>query len=162
MPTKKKTAKQLDREINAALDDRNDERRMEEITRDRVHDPLKNEKITRTDDIKITLLDAIGPETWKLVFTNGQKYGGFNGGRILVTLHGDLMDPLAGLAWSIERGEPYVHHIWVDPDARRRGLTQRLFKAYKDQVSPKLVVKGPFTKGGRAAAQRAGAILDDD
>ena len=157
MPGKKKTtAKQLDREIDAALD----ERRMEEITRDRVMEPLSNEQITRTDEIKITLLDAIGPEPWKLVFTKGRNYGGANGGRILVTL-GGVDDPLAGLAWATEYGKPFVHHIWVDPEARRRGLTQRLFKAYKDQVSPELVVKGPFTKGGRAAAQRAGARLDD-
>lgn len=161
MPTKKKTPKQLDREIDAALDDRNDERRMEEITRERVLEPLINEQITRTDDIKITLLDAIDPEPWNIVFTKGRNYGGASGGRILVSL-GGVADPLAGLAWATEHGEPFVHHIWVDPDARRRGLTQRLFKAYKAHVSPKLVVKGPFTKGGRAAAQRAGAILDND
>lgn len=160
MPPKKKTTKQLDREIDAALVPHDDDRRMEEITRERVLEPLINEQITRTDDIKITLLDAIGPEPWKLVFTKGKNFGGANGGRILITL-GGVQDPLAGLAWSTEYGEPYVHHIWVESDARRRGLTQRLFKAYKEHVSPKLVVKGPFTKGGRAAAQRAGARLDD-
>lgn len=157
-PTKK-TARQLDGEIDAALEV-HDDRRMEAITRERVLEPLVNEQITRTEDITITLIDAIGPEPWKLVFTKGRNIGGANSGRILVTL-GGVDDPLAGLAWATERGEPYVHHIWVESDARRRGLTQRLFRAYQAHVSPELVVKGPFTKGGRAAALRAGARLDD-
>jgi hypothetical protein len=134
---------------------------MERVTRERVHEALVGERVTRQEDIQITLLSAVGPETWQLVFTRGRNYGGANGGRILITLHGNLNDPLAGLAWATEYGRPYVHHVWVDADARGRGLSQVLFDAYRSEVSPDLVVVGPFTKGGRAAALRAGATIEE-
>jgi hypothetical protein len=161
---KKKSAKQLDREIAASLAGKpgsghNGDGGMERVTRERVLEPLVGERITRSDDIQITLLPSIGPEPWKIVFTRGRNYGGANGGRILVTL-GGLIDPLAGLAWATEYGRPYVHHVWVDRDARGRGLSQVLFDAYRSDVSPDLVVVGPFTKAGRAAAERAGATIE--
>ena len=160
-PAKKRTpAKQLDREIGEVLAKHrsNGNGGMERVTRERVLEPLAGERITRTEDIQVTLLPAIGPEDWKLVFTRGRNYGGANGGRILVTL-GGMHDPLAGLAWATEYGKPYVHHVWVDADARGRGLSRVLFDAYRSDVSPDLVVAGPFTKAGRAAAERVGATL---
>lgn len=156
---KKKTpAKQLDRDIEASLVARSASTggNMESITRERVQEPLVGERVTRSEDILITVLDAIGPEPWKLLFTRGRNISGAAGGRILITL-GDTRDPLAGLAWSTENGKPYVHHVWVDSDVRGRGISQQLFDAYRSDVSPDLVVVGPFTKGGRAAAVRAGA-----
>jgi hypothetical protein len=157
----KKSAKQLDREIHDALGkpQGNGNGGMERITRERVHEPLIGERITRDEDVEVALLPGV-PETWKLVFTRGRNYGGANGGRILITL-GGMHDPLAGLAWATEHGRPYVHHVWVDADARGRGLSQVLFDAYRRDVSPELVVVGPFTKGGRAAAERAGAIVEE-
>jgi GNAT superfamily N-acetyltransferase len=118
------------------------------------------ERAVREEGIQITLLSAVGPEPWRLVFTRGRNVGGASGGRILITL-GGVEDPLAGLAWSTEHGSPYVHHVWVDPDARGRGLSRVLFDAYRSGVSPDLVVAGPFTSGGLAAARRAGATLVD-
>ncbi|MDQ3300607.1 MAG: hypothetical protein M3619_28840 [Myxococcota bacterium] len=164
VPSAKKTsAKQLDHEINEALAKRpSGNGGMERVTRERVHEPLVGERIDRRDKIKITLLSAIGPEPWDLIFTTGKKLGGFPGGRILIVLsNGGVADPLAGLAYSVEHGRPYVHHVWVDSDARGRGLSQVLFDAYRSQVSPELVVVGPFTKAGRAAAERAGAIIEE-
>lgn len=157
--SKKKPAKQLDREIREVLRrDGNGNGGMERVTRERVLEALGDERITREQGIEITLLQAVGPEPWKLVFTRGRNYGGANGGRILITL-GGLNDPLAGLAWATEYGKPYVHHVWVDSEARGRGLSQVLFDAYRSDVSPDLVVAGPFTRAGRAAAERADATL---
>jgi len=132
---------------------------MVQVTKDRVHEPLIGERIIRSEPVYVELLKG-RPEEWKLVFTRGKNYGGAQSGRILITL-GGTDDPLAGLAYSIEYERPYVHHFWVDPDARRRGLTQVLFDAYRSEVSPELVVVGPFTRGGRAAAERAGATIED-
>jgi GNAT superfamily N-acetyltransferase len=69
--------------------------------------------------------------------------------------------PISLQSRSTEHGSPYVHHVWVDPDARGRGLSRVLFDAYRSGVSPDLVVAGPFTSGGLAAARRAGATLVD-
>jgi GNAT superfamily N-acetyltransferase len=160
-PAKKTPAKQLNREINEALAKRsNGNGGMERVTRERVLEPLVGERIAGTQDIEITLIASIGPEPWKLVSTRGRNFGGANGGRILITL-GGLQDPLAGLAWATEYGRPYVHHVWVDSEARGRGLSQVLFDAYRAEVSPELVVVGPFTKAGRAAAERAGATIEE-
>ncbi len=135
---------------------------MERVTRERVHEALADEKVTRREPIRITLLAAIGPEAWELIFTTGRNYGGARAGRILVVLPGSgPRDPLAGLAYAVEYGRPYVHHVWVDEDARGRGLSRVLFDAFRSEVSPTLVVVGPFTKAGRAAAERAGAIIEE-
>lgn len=160
-PAKKTPARQLEREIEETLAKRPDGNGgMERVTRERVHEALVGERVTRTDPVSITLLDAIGPEEWKLVFTKGRNYGGASAGRILISL-GGVSDPLAGLAYAVEYGRPYVHHVWVDTDARKRGLAQILFNAYQSEVSPELVVVGPFTKAGRAAAERAGATIEE-
>jgi GNAT superfamily N-acetyltransferase len=158
----KKPAQQLEREIGEALQSANadDGGAMARVTRERVLEPLVGERAVREEGIQITLLSAVGPEPWRLVFTRGRNVGGASGGRILITL-GGVEDPLAGLAWSTEHGSPYVHHVWVDPDARGRGLSRVLFDAYRSGVSPDLVVAGPFTSGGLAAARRAGATLVD-
>lgn len=162
-PRAKKTpAKQLDREIAASLARGGGDGGMERVTRDRVHEALVGERVTRRDPIEVTLLSAIGPEPWELIFTTGKNYGGARAGRILIVIRGGgPADPLAGLAYSVEHGRPYVHHVWVDPEARGRGLSRALFDAYRSEVSPDLVVVGPFTKGGRAAAESAGATLEE-
>lgn len=161
--SKKKTpAKQLDREIDAALVRGNGDGGMERVTRERVHEALLGERVARRDPIEVTLLSAIGPEPWDLIFTTGKNYGGARAGRILVvTRGGGPADPLAALAYAVEHGRPYVHHVWVDPEARGRGLSRVLFDAYRSEVSPDLVVVGPFTKGGRAAAVSAGATIEE-
>src|SRR5271167_2164678 len=162
---KKKPAKQLDREINEALAKRsngNSNGGMERVTRDRVHEVLMGERVARRAPIEVTLLAGVGPEPWELLFTTGKNVGGGRAGRILIVLPGsDPRDPLAGLAYSVEHGRPYVHHIWVDTEARGRGLAQVLFDAYRSEISPDLVVVGPFTKAGRAAAERAGATIEE-
>lgn len=160
---KKKPAKQLDREIAESLAKRNGDS-MERITHTRVIEPLAGEQLVSRQPIQITLVDAVGPEPWDLIVTAGKRppYGVGKGGRILIVLPGSgPQDPLAGLAYSIEHGRPYVHHVWVDADVRRRGLSQVLFDAYRAQISPELVVVGPFTKGGRRAAERAGATIEE-
>jgi hypothetical protein len=135
---------------------------MERVTRERVLEPLIDEKVTRRDPVRFTLLPAAGPESWELIFTTGKNYGGAKAGRILIVLPGSgPRDPLAGLAYAVEYGRPYVHHVWVDDDARGRGLSRVLFDAYRSEVSPKLIVVGPFTTAGRAAARRAGATLEE-
>ena len=92
----------------------------------------------------------------------GKNYGGARAGRILIVLPGgDPSDPLAGLVYAVEHGRPYVHHVWVDADARGRGISRLLLNAYRANISPRLIVVGPFTAAGRAAAQRAGAILEE-
>ena len=168
---KKKPAKQLDREINEALAKApgNGNGGMERITRERVHETLVGEKVTRREPVEITLVPSIGPEPWELVFTTGKNYGGARAGRVLVGLpprsasssSSVPSDPLAGLAYAVEHGRPYVHHVWVDSDARGRGLSRVLFDAYRSEVSPDLVVVGPFTKAGRAAAISAGATIEE-
>lgn len=166
---KKRPAKQLNREIAEALsraqpssegNGGNGDSGMARVTRERVHEPLMGERITHSETVYVTLLPALGPEAWKLISTQGKNYGGAQAGRILISI-GGVDDPLAGLAYAVEHGRPYVHHIWVDPDARGRGLSQVLFDAYRSQVSPELVVVGPFTRAGRAAAERAGATLEE-
>lgn len=141
-----------------------DERAMVRITKERVHEALQGETIVRRQTIQIVLLAAIGPEPWDIIYTTGKKYGGIGkAGRILIVIRGgDARDPLAGLAYSYEYGRPFVHHVWVDEDARKRGLSQVLFAAYRSQVSEDLVVAGPFTAAGRAAALRAGAKLEEE
>jgi len=167
---KKKSSAQLKREIDLEMEKirreeasapvvQRSDSSMESVTRDRVLEPLLGERISRTQPVKITLLDAIGPEDWFLVFTTGRNYGN-RAGRILITL-GLADDPLAGLAYAIEHGRPVVTHVWVDPDARGRGLSRILFDAYRSQVSRDLVVVGPFTKAGRIAAERAGATIEE-
>jgi GNAT superfamily N-acetyltransferase len=161
-PAKKKTpAKQLEREIEETLAKRPDGNGgMERITRERVHEALMGERITRREPIEVTLAGI--PSAWDLIFTVGKMYGGGRSGRILIVLpKGGVEDPLAGLAYSVELDRPYVHHFWVDSDARGRGLAQVLFDAYRSEVSPELVVVGPFTKAGRAAAERAGATIEE-
>jgi len=157
---KKKSAKQLDREIGETLarPKGNGNGGMERVTRERVHEALVGEHVTRREPIEIALAGV--PEVWDLIFTAGKNIGGVRAGRILVVLpKGGVEDPLAGLAYAVEHERPYVHHVWVDPEARGRGLSQVLFDAYRSEVSPELVVVGPFTKAGRAAAERAGATL---
>ena len=159
---KKKTAKQLDREIGQALakGNRDGNGGMEQITRARVHEALLGERITRREPVEISLVGS--PEAWDLIFTTGKNIGGARAGRILIVLpKGGVADPLAGLAYAVEYDRPYVHHLWVDPDARGHGLAQVLFDAYRSEVSPDLVVVGPFTKAGRAAAERAGATIEE-
>jgi hypothetical protein len=80
---------------------------------------------------------------------------------LVVIRGGGPADPLAGLAYAVEHGRPYVHHVWVDPEARGRGLSRVLFDAYRSEVSPDLVVVGPFTRAGRAAAESAGATIEE-
>lgn len=160
---KKKSAKQLDREIGAVLAKRNGAGNgdMERITRERVHDALIGERITRREPVEVSLA-GLPPEPWDLIFTTGKNIGGAQGGRILIVLpKGGAADPLAGLAYAVERGRPVVTHVWVDADARGRGLSRVLFDAYRTEVSPDLVVVGPFTKAGRAAAISAGATVED-
>lgn len=108
---KKTSPKQLNREIAMALVEPprgDDDAGMARITRDRVHESLIGERITRSDPVYVSLI-ADHPEEWKLVFTRGKNYGG----------------------------------------------------AYRSEVSPELVVVGPFTRAGRAAAERAGATIEE-
>jgi hypothetical protein len=37
---------------------------------------------------------------------------------LIVLPKGGVQDPLAGLAYAVEHDRPYVHHVWVDSDAR--------------------------------------------
>lgn len=139
----------------------NNEAAMERITKARVLEPLRGETIEHQEPVELAIA---GTETWDLVCTTGTRVGGVGrAGRILIVLPGGktLEDPLAGLAYSIEHGRPYVHHVWVDADVRRRGISHVLFDAFRTHVSPDLVVVGPFTRAGRAAALAAGATIEN-
>lgn len=164
-PARTREPRQIEREIHgvlAAASDEGDDVAMAHVTRERVREPLVEESVVYREPVQIVLLSAIGPESWDLVATTGRNYGGARAGRILIVLPGgDLRDPLAGIAYAVEYGRPYVHHVWVDEEARGHGLSRVLFDAYRTQVSPRLVIAGPFTKAGRAAAERAGAILEE-
>lgn len=154
-------AERLDREVDRVLAEPGDSSDgMERVTRERVLEPLVDERVTGRRQIQVVLVSGVGPEPWDLVFTTGKTppYGVVRGGRILV---GPVLAPLAGLAYAVEHGRPYVHHVWVDPEVRGRGLSRVLFDAYRSEVSPRLVVVGPFTKAGRAAAEHAGAIIEE-
>ncbi len=161
VPAKKKSAKLLDREIDAALAKRSiDDGGMERVTRERVHEALIDERVTGRESIEISLAGV--PDVWDLIFTTGKNIGGVRAGRILIVLpKSGPVDPLAGLAYAIEGARPYVHHVWVDSDARGRGLSRVLFDAYRSKVSHDLVVVGPFTRAGRVAAERAGATIEE-
>lgn len=63
VPAKKTPAKQLDREINEVLaKGPNGNGGMERVTRERVHEALRGEQVTRTDPVTITLLAAIATQ----------------------------------------------------------------------------------------------------
>lgn len=157
---KKTPAKQLDREIGEVLAKVDDARGMERVTRDRVHEALVGERVTRREPVEVTLSGIA--DAWDLIHTTGKNIGGARAGRILIVLPGSgPVDPLAGLAYAVEHDRPYVHHVWVDADARGRGLSRVLFDAFRSEVSPNLVVVGPFTKAGRAAAESAGATIEE-
>ena len=132
---------------------------LEDTIRERATEHLFDERLVREEDVTITLVSAVGPEPWKAYFLEGRvhPHGVLRGGRILIGL--GIEDPLAALAWNVERGKKRVHHLWVDPDARCHGVADLLFSLYKKHVSPNLVAVGPFTPGGLAAAKRAGAKL---
>lgn len=157
-----KSARQLDHEVAEVLASPGggDDDGMERVTRERVLEPLVDERVTARKQVEVVLVAGVGPEPWDLIFTTGRTppYGVVRGGRILV---GPMLAPLAGLAYAIEHGRPYVHHFWVDPEARGRGLSRLLFDAYRSEVSPRLVVVGPFTRAGRAAAERSGAVVEE-
>lgn len=133
---------------------------IEASIKDRATERLFDEKLVREDDVLITLVKSIGPEPWKAYFLEGKvhPHGLLRGGRILIGL--GIEDPLGALAWYVERGKKRVHHLWVDPEARRRGVADLLFSLYKKHVSPKIIAVGPFTPGGMTAAKRAGAKLE--
>lgn len=160
---KKTPAKQLDREIGEVLaksSGNGNGNGMERVTRDRVHEALVGESVASRRPVEVTLAGISEP--WDLIRTTGKNVGGARAGRILIVLPGGKpADPLAGLAYAVEHGRPYVHHVWVDPDARGQGLSRVLFDAFRSEVSPDLVVVGPFTKAGRAAAVSAGATIEE-
>lgn len=102
-------------------------------------------------------------EEWALVVTRGKSppYGIVNAGRVLIVLPGssDLSEPLAGLVWAKEHGKTYVHQVWVDPEAQRRGVSRMLLDAYRSNVARTLIMKGPFSAGGEALARAAKAKM---
>lgn len=126
--------------------------------RDRVLEPLIDERTVLEDTVMITLQKAVGGESWELFVTSGraQPFGVLKSGRVLI---GPMLAPLAGLVWTEERGQKRVHHLWVDPEARGMGIAQTLFDVYREKVSEKIVAVGPFTAEGRRAAVKAGAKI---
>jgi GNAT superfamily N-acetyltransferase len=132
---------------------------LERIAQERATERLLDEHLTREVDVEITIVSAVGPEKWKAFFIEGRNIGGSRAGSILIGL--SPSDPLAALAWAVEDGrQKVVTHVWVDPEARRRGVADLLFSLYKRHVSSTLIAVGPFTPGGLAAAKRAGARIE--
>lgn len=126
------------------------------ISHRRVREELKDEKIEKVGTIDVKLSGLVEP--WDVFVTRGKAlpYGYNDSGRVLV---GPPDDPLAGLAWSEEYGKRYIHHVWVDPDARHRGLGKALVELYREHVDTKVVFSGPFSPGGRRLAESVGAKI---
>lgn len=136
-----------------------------ESARRRVSEPLLHERVVASDVIYATTSGVREP--WALVVTMGKAppYGYLDSGRVLVLLQAaDLVssEPLAGLVWSREHGKPFIHNVWVDPDAQRRGLGRVLVEAYRKHVSPKVVMSGPFSEAGRKFARSVDAKIVND
>ena len=133
-----------------------------EVARIRVREPLMQERIQVTEPVQVNT--AGFPEVWALVVTRGKAppYGILDAGRILVVLPDSnslSSDPLAGLVWVKEHGKLYVHQVWVDPEAQRRGVSRLLLDAYRRHVARSLLMKGPFSAAGEALAKAARAKI---
>ena len=132
-----------------------------EVARIRVREPLLQERVQTTVPVRIRMSGI--DEEWALVVTRGKSppYGIVNAGRVLIVLPGssDLSEPLAGLVWAKEHGKTYVHQVWVDPEAQRRGVSRMLLDAYRSNVARTLIMKGPFSAGGEALARAAKAKM---
>jgi GNAT superfamily N-acetyltransferase len=135
-----------------------------EAARHRVHEPLLQERVVASDVIYATASGVREP--WALVVTRGKAppYGYLDAGRVLVLIEGaDLgSEPLAGLVWARERGKLFIHNVWVDPDAQGHGLGRVLVEAYRQHVTPKVVMSGPFSNAGRGFARSIGAKIVND
>jgi len=135
-----------------------------DAARRRVREPLLHERLVASDVIFVTTSGV--RESWALVVTQGKAppYGYLDAGRVLVLLEGAGFGsaPLAGLVWSRERGKPFIHNVWVDPDAQGHGLGRVLVEAYRKHVSPKVVMSGPFSEAGRGFARSIGAKIVND
>jgi GNAT superfamily N-acetyltransferase len=157
----RKSAGHLDREIGEVVARRGgDDGEMERVTRERVYEPLAEERVVHNKPVRVTLVAAVGPERVGAGLHERTQLRRRGCGPGPHQSWRDRRSP-AGLAYAVGRGRPYVHHVWVDPEARGRGLSRVLFDAYRSEVSPELVVVGPFTKAGRAVAERAGAIIEE-
>lgn len=122
-----------------------------EATKRRVAATLEDERTVDTGAIQITLVSDVGLESWCWTALEGSTVSGARAGRIVL---GDTKAPDAGLAWSEEGadGKPAVYAYWVAPDLRRSGVLRGLFGVYRSVVSPHVVVCGPYSQMGRAAA----------
>ena len=128
----------------------------EKVTRERVHESLIGGKTAEIGQVNVR--SAGLDESWEVLHIQGKAppFGAIKAGKILI---GPEVSPLAGLVYSYEHGEPYIHQVWTDPEFRGRGLARALVAAYKDAVSKSLVMKGPFSPGGRALAKAVGAVI---
>lgn len=134
---------------------------IESVVAQRVREPLIDERVFVETTASVTIMDTVGPEEWRVYLTKGKSppFGAVASGRITI---GPLYDPIAGLIWSVEHGRKYVHTVWVDREARGRGVGEMLIALYKRYVSRRVVMSGPFTAGGRALAEKVGAKIIND
>lgn len=130
------------------------------IARDRVHQVLGQEREIATGSISLSTVSGL-EEDWAWTVREG-RLPETTGGRLLIGIEGGWRDPLAGIVWSEETGAPVVTHLWVDPEARRRGIGRAMLDLYRRHVARDLVLSGPFSPGGRALARAAGARIVND
>lgn len=112
---------------------------------------LREEKTIAREDVEITLVRAVGPESWPLFVQQGfAEMLDLPAGRIVL---GYLDRPDAVLSWSTEHKRPYVHNLWVSDDMRGKGVARLLYDAFRRHVSPHAVSVGPFSPAGLSAAE---------
>jgi len=127
----------------------------------RVREPLIDERVVHSEPVMVPMGGF--DEEWALIVTGGKAppYGYLDAGRILIDVGPQLDgDPLAGLLWFKEYGKKKITQVWIDPSVQRRGVGHTLVEAYKQHVSRKIIMVGPFSPAGLAFAKRIGARIE--
>jgi GNAT superfamily N-acetyltransferase/DNA-binding CsgD family transcriptional regulator len=139
-----------------SLDDDDADETFDSIVHARVTEELQREEVIKLHDV---LLDYHGGhELWEAYLAKGyaQPYGVLRAGRILI---GPVDDPVAGLLFVREHEKLRITHVWVEGGSRRRGFGRALLELYQQYVTTRLYAVGPYSRGGRALLQAAGAVF---
>ncbi len=119
-----------------------------DIAKLKISYPLEDEAIMQEGTITISF--PHGDEEWPWLLLEGQSITRHaKGGRIVLV---SPTDPAGGLLWVEEDGKFKIVSYWVEPQLRRRGALRALVEVYSEHVSPHVVIVGPFSEEGYAAA----------